>query len=202
MHDFLFILFSVLTLVSACLVITNRNPVNGAMYMILSLVGMAGLFLNLEAYFLAVLQVLVYAGAVMVLFLFIIMLIDAKKEETRLRYTGFTALGGLLCFIIFSAAVYHLFTGSEALPEIVRLPAAETLQVTEQGGGKVALHYASSPEAFGYGLFTKYMLPLQMTGFLLLIAMIGVIVLSKRYGSDKGQTAPGNAAAPTSADTQ
>src|SRR5207249_11897952 len=86
MQDALFYIFSFLTLVCALLVIANpfsRNPVTSAMFLVLTIVSLAGLFVLLHAYFLAAVQVLVYAGAVMVLFLFVIMLLDLKEEQRR-----------------------------------------------------------------------------------------------------------------------
>src|ERR1019366_9403548 len=82
-HDILFWLFSIAMLLCGLGVITNRNPVNSAVFLVLLFVCMAGLFVLLEAFFLAVIQILVYAGAVMVLFLFVIMLLDLKPSALR-----------------------------------------------------------------------------------------------------------------------
>ena len=175
MADFLFYLFSALTVLSALLVTVSRNAVNGAMFMIMSFVGMAALFLLLEAYFLAALQILVYAGAVMVLFLFIIMLLDADKGRSVRpdRLTTFAAGIGALLLIL--GLVYITFgesaSPSTPLPEITEMP---------QNVSADDIPFTTASRSFGYGLFTKYMLPFQVTGFLLLIAMVGVIVLSKK----------------------
>src|SRR5476649_2895545 len=96
--DVLFYVFAVLTLLCAVLVIANpftRNPVTSAMFLVLTIVSMAGLFVLLHAFFLAAVQILVYAGAVMVLFLFVIMLLDLKEEESRKIKAGVGALGVL-----------------------------------------------------------------------------------------------------------
>src|ERR1051326_3122443 len=100
MHDIAFYLFSALTLLCGLMVIVNRNPVTSAMFLVLCIVSMAGLFVLLEAFFLAAVQVLVYAGAVMVLFLFVIMLLDLKEEEGRRiqkfgLITGVISVGGI-----------------------------------------------------------------------------------------------------------
>src|SRR5438105_12462670 len=91
--DILFYVFATITLLCAALVIANpfsRNPVTSAMFLVLTIISMAGLFVLLHAFFLAAVQVLVYAGAVMVLFLFVIMLLDLKEEERRkIKKTGF-----------------------------------------------------------------------------------------------------------------
>src|SRR5271156_5625475 len=95
MQDCLFYLFAALTLLCGVLVIANpftRNPVTSAMFLVLTIVSMAGLFVLLHAFFLAAVQILVYAGAVMVLFLFVIMLLDLKEEEGRRIKGGAGAL--------------------------------------------------------------------------------------------------------------
>src|SRR5437588_1696873 len=98
MQDLFFYLFAFLTLLCAFLVIANpfsRNPVTSAMFLVLTIVSMAGLFVLLHAFFLAAVQVLVYAGAVIVLFLFVIMLLDLKEDEHR-RIKAFGLVTGLL----------------------------------------------------------------------------------------------------------
>lgn len=215
MPDFLFYLFAALTVMSAFLVTMSRNAVNGAMFMIVSLVGMAALFVLLEAYFLAALQVLVYAGAVMVLFLFIIMLLDADKARSvrKDRLTTVAAtIGGLL---LIWGLVYLTYGAGAAptsgLPEVAELPlgmdekvtetivhADQSVEPTEKDTGVEAtlstakadnIPFTTSSRSFGYGLFTKYMLPFQVTGFLLLIAMVGVIVLSKKLDATGNEPA-------------
>ena len=161
--------------------ILSRNPVTAAMFMILSLVGVASLFVLLEAFFLAVLQVLVYAGAVMVLFLFIIMLMDvgpdsgkgAKLTKKRIL-SGFIALLGVGLLTVLTLEYSGVATVATDSP-------AHWQDVTEETSAAGAnIVFSKSVKSFGYGLFTKYMLPLQVAGFLLLAAMVGVIVLSKK----------------------
>lgn len=162
MSDILFYVFSTLTLVAALLVVTNRNAVNSAMFLIVTFLGMAALFVLLEAYFLAVIQVLVYAGAVVVLFLFIIMLLDVKGGPmVRPRLVGFVASTVALALLLVGLAAGLKQSGLNAAA------------VAGPGSG-------SNLKAFGIELFTTYLLPMQVTGFLLLVAMIGVILLSKR----------------------
>src|ERR1043165_5074348 len=95
MHDVAFYIFAFLTLLFGALVVANpfsRNPITSAMFLVLTIASMAGLFVLLHAFFLAAVQVLVYAGAVMVLFLFVIMLLDLKEEERRkIRIFGLAA---------------------------------------------------------------------------------------------------------------
>lgn len=166
-RDLLFQLFSALTIVPAFLVATSRNPVNAAMNMLLSFVGLAALFVLLETYFLAVLQILVYAGAIVVLFLFIIMLIDVEKSPPPKLTSSLAGVAALGILLVASWSI--LFGAGGVYPEITTsAPAAEA-------------------RVFGVELFTRYMLPFQITGFMLLIAMIGVIVISKRMESEGAQ---------------
>lgn len=162
MSELFFYLFSAITLGAGLAVVCSRNPVNAAMFLILSFLGMASLFVLLEAYFLAVIQVLVYAGAVVVLFLFIIMLLDVKAEaKQRLKPLSVAAsLVGLALLVTGVVAV----TSSPSLKQ----------------GGAAPVGEPATLKSFGYELFTTYLLPMQVTGFLLLIAMIGVIVISKK----------------------
>lgn len=186
MQDFLFYLFAALALMPALLMVTGRNPVNAAMFMILSLVSVAGLFVLLNAFFLAVLQVLVYAGAVMVLFLFVIMLLDTGGQARRLP--GSLTVGAAL-----SGAVLLGFGFYQAVMIGGGLPEAESLEApVEIASGAQPMAFATSPDAFGYLLFTKYMLPFQLAGLLLLVAIVGVVVISKRFqvanSSGEGQS--------------
>lgn len=163
MSDLFFYLFSTLTLAAALLVVTNRNAVTSAMFLIVTFLGMASLFVLLESYFLAVIQVLVYAGAVVVLFLFIIMLLDVKGGPTvRPRLFTLVASSVGLALLLIGLAAGIKRGGLASTP------------VEGPGVG-------ANLKNFGVELFTTYLLPMQVTGFLLLVAMIGVIVLSKRF---------------------
>lgn len=166
MVDFLFYLFSALVLGAAMLVVLGRNPVTAAMFLLVTMGGAAALFLLLEAFFLAVLQVLVYAGAVVVLFLFIIMLMDPK---TGRRWPGRASVAGSgIALLLLVGGTLALVTGEHALP-------SGTLSSTEPVG--------NLSKEYGYYLFSIYLLPFLVAGFLLLVAMLGVILISKRYDS-------------------
>jgi NADH-quinone oxidoreductase subunit J len=160
--DLFFYLIASITLAAALLVVTRRNAVNAAMFLIVTFLGMASLFVLLEAFFLAVVQVLVYAGAVVVLFLFIIMLLDVKGGD-RADFRPVSLVAGGLAFVL-------LVLGLVAITKAPGLAAAPPPGVAA----------GASLEGFSRALFTTYLLPMQVTGFLLLVAMIGVIVLSKR----------------------
>jgi NADH-quinone oxidoreductase subunit J len=160
MQDILFYIFAGLTLGFGILILASRNPVTSAMFLVLTLVALAGLFVLLHAFFLAAVQVLVYAGAVMVLFLFVIMLLDLKAEERR-RIRTFGLVGAAVCvgalgWVFFNCLRYSPPGGS----------GSPTLE-----GGTMPL---------GRLLFSQYVLPFEIVSVLLLVAMVGVVLLSKK----------------------
>lgn len=167
MQEALFWIFSVATVSAALCVVLSRNAVNAAMFLIVTFLGMATLFVLLEAYFLAVIQVLVYAGAVVVLFLFIIMLLDLRPSS--LRRLGVMSI--ITSVVALAILVVGVVIASKAGADLPMEPASPAV--------------GASLKAFGYALFTTYLLPMQVTGFLLLVAMIGVIALSKRTEAGK-----------------
>ena len=179
MIDTLFYIFTFLMLAAALCMVLNPNAVNSAMFMIVALVATAGLFVLLEAYFLAILQVLVYAGAVMVLFLFIIMLLDVEKgDELRLVSRKLALLSKLLGVCLITFLIFNSFSE-------MNLPSPDLGTVGDYPGIENGIDFSTSAKSFGLILFTKYMLPFQIIGFLLLIAMIGVIVISKKHKSSE-----------------
>ena len=171
MTDLFFYIFSTVALASAAAVVFSRNTVNAAMFLIVSFLSMASLFVLLEAYFLAVIQVLVYAGAVVVLFLFIVMLLDVREAAKR-KLSPFTAVAGLVGFGILVTGIIAVVSSDSIKTSAEVLPEAT----------------GASLKAFGNELFTTYLLPMQVTGFLLLVAMIGVIVLSKKLEEPEEQS--------------
>ncbi|HWA08992.1 MAG TPA: NADH-quinone oxidoreductase subunit J [Opitutaceae bacterium] len=166
MSDALFYLFAFFTVASAIGVVANKNAVNAAMCLMLCLVGVASLFVLLDAYLLAALLVLVYAGAVVALFLFIVMLLDMQGGVKR-PFRLMTAVASVAALALMLVGVTMLKNRGElgSLPAPVDVGAPV---------GAVLKGYAEL-------LFTTYLLPVQIIGFLLLIAMLGVIVLSKKF---------------------
>src|SRR5215471_14338615 len=160
--DILFYVFAALTLFCGILVIANpfsRNPVTSAMFLVLTIISMAGLFVLLHAFFLAAVQILVYAGAVMVLFLFVIMLLDLKEEQRRrIKFAGFVA--GIIAVGGIVSAFVKSFASAKGAADDPQLE-GDTL-------------------ALGKLLFTQYTLPFEVVSVLLLVAMVGVILLSKK----------------------
>jgi NADH-quinone oxidoreductase subunit J len=162
--DLLFYVFAALTLLCGALVVANpfsRNPVTSAMFLVLTIVSMAGLFVLLHAFFLAAVQILVYAGAVMVLFLFVIMLLDLKAEQRRR-----TKLAGLTAGLVLVGAVVALFVKS--------------LSAIRAGPGLSAPAQDGATKPLGELLFTQYLLPFEIVSVVLLVAMVGVVLLSKK----------------------
>ena len=163
MHDLFFYLFAALTLICGGLVVYNpasRSPVTSAMFLVLTIVSLAGLFVLLHAFFLAAVQILVYAGAVMVLFLFVIMLLDLREERAR-RVRKFSLVAGGLTVLVILA----LFL--------------QSLQLSRPGAG-LAAEVEGRTAPLGQLLFTTYVLPFEVVSVVLLVAMVGAILLSKK----------------------
>jgi NADH-quinone oxidoreductase subunit J len=185
MPALLFYAFAALTLVFGALVVMLRNPVASAMSLVVSFTGLATLFVSLDAYFIGTLQILVYAGAVMVLFLFIIMLLDIKAEVGRSGKIGPILAGVALAalFAVQSVVLISAFEqGGEALKNLpINLAEAVASGASRLKGTNEQL-LTTLPDArlMGETLFDKYPFHLQVVGLLLLVGTIGVVVLSKR----------------------
>jgi len=163
MEAILFHVFAALTLLCGVLVVANpfsRNPVTSAMFLVLTIVSMAGLFVLLHAFFLAAVQIIVYAGAVIVLFLFVIMLLDVKEEQRR-KIKLFGVVGGLV-----------------SVGAIVGI-ALKCLRTAHLNGSS-SLTLEGGTSELGQLLFKQYVLPFEVVSVLLLVAMVGVILLSKK----------------------
>ena len=166
MADPFFYLLAFFTVVCATGVVLNRNAVNAAMCLLLCLVGVAGLFVLLNAYLLAALLVLVYAGAVVALFLFIVMLLDMQGGK-KIPFKLSTAVASVVSLVL-------MLGGLRLMVERGDFAATPPPVTGSAPVGSVLKDYAEM-------LFTTYLLPVQVIGFLLLIAMLGVIVLSKKF---------------------
>ena len=160
---YLFYVFAALAVVFAIMVVANpfsRSPVTSAMFLVLTMGCLAGLFTLLHAFFLAAVQILVYAGAVMVLFLFVIMLLDLKEEQRR-KIKGLALVAGLVSV----GSILAIF---------IRSLLATNLNAA------VAPDKEGSTFELGKLLFTKYLLPFEIVSVLLLVAVVGVVLLSKK----------------------
>lgn len=164
MSHLLFNFFALFTVITAIGVVANRNVVNASMCLLLCLAGIAGLFIELEAHLLAFLVILVYAGAIVALFLFIIMLLDTQRTVRR-PFRPMSAVAGGVAGLLLLGGLYSLRTRGQ-----LTVPATDTIPAL-----------GANMKLYAYQLFTTYLLPVQIMGFLLLIAMVGVIVLSKKH---------------------
>ena len=159
----LFYFIGFLAVTSALFVVLNRNPVYSAVMLVFCFFSLAALYVLLEAYFVAVLEIIVYAGAIMVLFLFVIMLINVGNEMKASKYLKQTQTIPLILISLFSLNILLLILWrSEGLHQ------SNTISTV----GSVA--------AIGHALFTKYVLPFEIASLLLLVALIGTVYLAKR----------------------
>ena len=166
-ETFLFTLLAVVTTITALLVIVQRNPVASAIYLIITLFCLAGIYLLLNAQFIAIIQVLVYAGAIIVLFLFVIMLLNLEKEKKIITRHRLQKVVGVFLGVILLAQIGMIFNSV----------------LLEGGKGnfppeKVAA--IGNTEVVARLLFTDFLLPFEITSVLLLVAIIGAIVLAKK----------------------
>ena len=184
MPSYLFWLFSTVMLIGGAAVIAFRNPVSSAMSVVTCFIGLAGLFVGLSAFFVGVIQILVYTGAVMVLFVFIIMLLDLKDEKARSGVI-LPLTSGICLSIAFTIQLIGVLTRTpnKAAPALDQNALAAAAGNFPEGS-KIAstLSEGRLPDVhlIGNTLFTGYNLPLQILGVLLLVATVGVVALSRK----------------------
>jgi NADH-quinone oxidoreductase subunit J len=162
-----FYLFSAVLVASGFMVIAARNPVHSVLFLILAFVNAAGLFLLMGAEFLAMILVVVYVGAVAVLFLFVVMMLDVDFAELRQGFLQYLPIGALVGMIVMVELVLVVGTW-------VAAPAATVAVASATPAGM------SNTEALGRVLYTDYLFAFEASGVVLLIAMIGAIVLTMR----------------------
>ncbi len=165
-----FYLFAAVMVASAVMVISARNPVHSVLYLILAFFNAAGLFVLIGAEFLAMILVVVYVGAVAVLFLFVVMMLDVNVAELRQGFLQYLPIGGLIGLILLVELVMvagFVITAPEVGEAVARVPMPPPEQVT-------------NTEALGRVLYTDYVYLFQASGLVLLVAMIGAIVLTLR----------------------
>jgi NADH-quinone oxidoreductase subunit J len=169
-----FYLFATVTIASAVLVIFARNPVHSVLWLILAFFNAAGLMLLVGAEFIAMLLVIVYVGAVAVLFLFVVMMLDIDFSQLRSGFNRNLPFG-LLIAIVLLAEIVIAFSAYRAGPAVAAAPIAKPVP---------------NIEALGAELYSRYLLPFELAGLILLVAMIGAIVLTHRSRGDaRGQNA-------------
>ncbi len=171
MTEILFFVFAAVTVGGAVGVVVSRNPVASLLFMVATLASTAGLFVLMEAHFLAAVQIIVYTGAIMVLFLFVIMLLNLGHDYERdirgnvAMIIGFAATGG-----IGGLLARQLGGGTAGLE--MNLGAGDAIDVALREHGAVG--------AIAQSLFTDYVVPFELTGILLLVAIVGALVLAKK----------------------
>jgi NADH-quinone oxidoreductase subunit J len=165
LDQIVFYFFAALAVVSAILVVTRRNVVQSAIFLITALLATAGIFLQLHAEFLFIVQVILYAGGIMVLFVFVIMLINMDVNLHQIQWNRQWWLGFLLAIVVGAELTIAIAVGRSqiSLGEPVPVSALEP-----------------STQLVGRVLFTEYMLPFEIASILLLVAMIGAVVMAKK----------------------
>jgi len=166
----MFYVFAALAVAAGVLVVSSRNPVHSVLFLILAFFNAAGLFVLIGAEFLAMILVIVYVGAVAVLFLFVVMMLDIDFAQLRGGFVRYLPIGALVGFILLAELV--LVIGSWVVAPGVPSPAA---------AGGVPL---TNTRALGDILYTRYLFAFQAAGLILLVAMIGAIVLTLRRRAD------------------
>ena len=167
-----FYLFASICVASAVMVVASKNPVHSVLFLILAFVNAAGLFVLMGAEFLAMILVIVYVGAVAVLFLFVVMMLDVDFTELRQGFLNYLPIGGVVGIVFFIELVMILVLGTGAV---------------STGAGKAItdpippLADVTNTEALGLVLYTRYVYYFQAAGLVLLVAMIGAIVLTLRH---------------------
>ncbi|HWW77166.1 MAG TPA: NADH-quinone oxidoreductase subunit J [Pyrinomonadaceae bacterium] len=173
----LFVLFGALAIGCALAMVAQRNPLYSAISLVGVFVSLACLYLTLQAPFIAAVQVIVYAGAIMVLVVFVIMLLNVEEEVRRpLRLTYLIPVGVLLAAILVGEAAFMLSLGNNGARVTPTAPVASDVGLTA---------------SIGAGMFTKYLLPFEVTSVLILMALVGAISLA-RQGRAPLLASPGN----------
>jgi len=163
----LFVILAVVTTVAAILVIVQRNPVASAIFLIITLFCLAGIYLLLSAEFIAIIQVLVYAGAIMVLFLFVIMLLNLEKEKRLIAPHRLQRGLGVFLGVVLMLQIGMVFR-------------AVLLEGTKGHFPPEKVASLGNTEVVARLLFTDFLLPFEVTSLLLLVAIIGAVILAKR----------------------
>lgn len=174
-HVLAFYLFAILVVSSGALTILSRNPVHSVLWLILAFFNAAGLMILLGAEFIAMLLVIVYVGAVAVLFLFVVMMLDIDFAELRAGFVSYLPFGLLIAFVLLAEIVLGIGLWSAGPIELAQRAAPTAPEV-------------SNIKAIGTLLYTRYIFLFEAAGIVLLVAMIGAIVLTHRArGGVKGQ---------------
>jgi len=166
-----FYLFSAILVASAVMVVTSRNPVHSVLFLILAFFNAAALFILLGAEFVAMILVIVYVGAVAVLFLFVVMMLDINFQDLRKGINTYLPFGVFVGVVLFIELAF-LVLQTWIMPQASKLPLVSATP---------SLDTASNTRALGQLIYTHYLYVFQVAGLILLVAMIGAIVLTLRH---------------------
>jgi len=158
-----FIVIGAVCLAAAVGVVSSRAPIHSAIFLLTNFASLAVLYITLDAQFLAAAQIIIYAGGIVILILFVIMLIGSEQIETMADHRAWTPFVGVLLGIILIASMIYAIAGANT-----PVPAASTLV---QGG---------IPETLGVELFTRYILPFELAAVLLLVALLGALLVARQ----------------------
>lgn len=163
MHEFFFYLFALLAVVGALGVVIFRQPIHGALSLLLTLLSVAALFLLKGAEFLAAAQIILYAGGILTLFLFAIMFVSFREAERARKWTGQWPAAWILGALLVLAMGGFVWRSSAGEPA---------------GMGPLNAEYGGNTEAISHVLFTQYLIPFEVVSLFLLVAMVGAIVMA------------------------
>jgi len=169
-EKFLFYVFAIVVVIAAGMVVTRRNSVHAVLYLVLAFVGSAGLWMLLEAEFLAITLVLVYVGAVMVLFLFVVMMLDVEVAALKAQFIRYLPVGLLIAAIMLIEIFLVVGPGTFGLEQFAKPPAQPA-------------EYSNTAE-LGMVLYTVYMYPFEIAAVILLVAIVAAIRLTLRRRPD------------------
>jgi len=165
METIVFFYFAGVIVMTAALVVALKSPVYSALALLVMFFHVAGLFVTLHAEFLAIIHILVYAGAILVLYLFVVMLLNLKREE---RFQHQLTVGLFLGCMLFAEAVLLVVKGKTSV--VANLPASGEFTQLTQG----------NTESIGELLYSTYLFPFEIASLILLVAMVGAVILTKK----------------------
>ena len=164
LESLFFYLLSAMILTGGILTITRRNAVHSAIWLVATLIGVAGLYLHLHAEFLAAVQVLLYVGGIMVLFLFVIMLVNLDEAAKQRQFNRQWSIALVAALVLLAELGYFVIRGADAF------------QFGQASGGSLA----PNTQLIAMALYRDYMLPFEIASLLLLVAILGAVILAKK----------------------
>jgi NADH-quinone oxidoreductase subunit J len=167
MHQLIFLYFAAVIVISAILMISRRNPIHSVMFMLLLFFHIAGVFVLLNAEFIAAVQLIVYAGAILILYLFVVMLLSVDRETQAVRANRFWPWLAGFGFVIAAEIALLVLRGS--------FPADQ---------GQAVKHAGAGVKELGIELYTKYLVPFEVSSVILLVGLVGAVMLAKKTAKE------------------